>query len=84
MVARRSFFQVIKKILELLSRRQWLCKKPVLISKDLNIWREIYAGGGGIVFDLKERNILKMALLSLISFSQEELNNLKPNKLFLM
>ena len=51
------------------------CKKPVLISKNVNIWREIEAGGGGLVVDLKEKNCLKMALLSLIGLSQEELND---------
>ena len=49
------------------------CKKPVLITKNVNIWNEIHEGGGGWVVDLEENNGLKNALSELINQSGENL-----------
>ena len=38
------------------------CKKPVLISNQVNIWREIQEGGGGLVCRDDKEDILKMML----------------------
>lgn len=44
-----------------------VCKKLVLIIKNVNIWNEIYEGGGGWVVDLEENNGLKNVFLELIN-----------------
>ncbi len=49
------------------------CKKPVLITKGINIWKEIDAGGGGRIVDLKEENSIKNVLLDISGISGEEL-----------
>ena len=47
------------------------CNKPVLITKNVNIWNEIYEGGGGWVVDLKENNGLKNILSEITEKSEE-------------
>lgn len=49
------------------------CKKPVLVTKNVNIWSEIQEGSGGWVIDLEEKNILKKALSDIITKSEESL-----------
>ncbi|MDR7210670.1 glycosyltransferase [Flavobacterium piscis] len=49
------------------------CKKPVLITENVNIWREIHEGGGGWIVSLKEKDGLKKALLEIINHPQEKL-----------
>jgi len=49
------------------------CEKPVLITNNVNIWKEIKEGGGGCVVDLEENNGLKNALSELIEQSDENL-----------
>jgi glycosyltransferase involved in cell wall biosynthesis len=49
------------------------CKKPVLITKNINIWQEIEIGGGGWIVDLNEKNSIKNALLDIIKLSEKEL-----------
>lgn len=49
------------------------CKKPVLITKNVNIWSEIYEGGGGWIVNLKEKKGLKNCLLEIINQSEENL-----------
>ena len=47
------------------------CKKPVLISNQVNIWREIQEGGGGIVCNDNKEDILKM-LLTWLKLSDQQ------------
>ncbi len=47
------------------------CKKPVLITKNVNIWKEIHEGGGGWVFSFEENNGLKKNLSEIIEQSDE-------------
>lgn len=49
------------------------CKKPVLITKNINIWSEIHEGGGGWIINLEEKNTLKNTLLEIINQSEDEL-----------
>ncbi|MEL1254254.1 glycosyltransferase [Flavobacterium sp. DGU38] len=49
------------------------CKKPVLITKNVNIWTEIHEGGGGWVVSLEENNALKNVLSEIIEQSDENL-----------
>ncbi|PXY47305.1 glycosyl transferase family 1 [Flavobacterium hydrophilum] len=51
------------------------CKKPVLITKNVNIWSEIYEGGGGWIVNLEEKNELKNTLLKIINQSEDELTD---------
>lgn len=47
------------------------CKKPVLITKNINIWREIIDGGGGWLVDLKKKKELMNILLAIIEESEQ-------------
>lgn len=60
------------------------CKKPVLITKHVNIWKEIHEGGGGWGVDLEENNELKNTLLELIDHSDDnlEIKGLKAFKTY--
>lgn len=49
------------------------CKKPVLITKNINIWSEIHKGGGGWIINLEEKDGLKNGLLEIINQSEENL-----------
>jgi glycosyltransferase involved in cell wall biosynthesis len=49
------------------------CKKPVLITKNINIWSEIHEGGGGWIINLEEKEGLKNGLLEIINQSEENL-----------
>lgn len=49
------------------------CKKPVLITQNVNIWREIQEGGGGWIANLEEKNDLKNVLSVLLNQSEEKL-----------
>lgn len=49
------------------------CKKPVLLTKNVNIWNEIEAGGGGWIVDLETKNDVKETLLNICTQSKEEL-----------
>lgn len=51
------------------------CKKPVLITNNVNIWSEIYEGGGGWIINLEEKNALKNTLLEIINQSEVELRD---------
>lgn len=49
------------------------CKKPVVISKNVNIWKEIEAGGGGwILNELDEEEIYKV-LLAISNLTESEI-----------
>ncbi|MBF4518056.1 glycosyltransferase [Flavobacterium sp. ANB] len=50
------------------------CKKPVLITKNVNIWSEILKGEGGWIVDLEEKNGLKSALAEIVNESHENLS----------
>lgn len=56
------------------------CKKPVLITKNVNIWNEIETGGGGWIVDLKN-NGLENALSDIIEKPEEYFSE-KGNKAF--
>ena len=49
------------------------CKKPVLVTKNVNIWSEIQEGSGGWIIDLEEKNTLKKALSDIITKPEESL-----------
>lgn len=49
------------------------CKKPVLITKNINIWSEIIKGDGGWIANLEEKNSLKTVLLDLVNLPKEKL-----------
>jgi glycosyltransferase involved in cell wall biosynthesis len=49
------------------------CKKPVLITKNINIWSEIIKGDGGWIANLEEKNSLKNVLSDLLNHPKEEL-----------
>lgn len=49
------------------------CRKPVLITKNINIWSEIIKGQGGWIADLQEKNDLKNTLSEVANQSKEEL-----------
>lgn len=49
------------------------CNKPVLITKNVNIWKEIHKGGGGWVVSMEENNGLKNNLSEIIEQSEEYL-----------
>ena len=49
------------------------CKKPVLITKNVNIWNEIHVGGGGWVINLDENNELRNTLSEIVEQSDENL-----------
>jgi len=50
------------------------CKKPVLISNQVNIWREIQEGGCGIVCNDNKEDILKMMLTWLKLSDQQKID----------
>nr|WP_294930710.1 glycosyltransferase [uncultured Flavobacterium sp.] len=49
------------------------CNKPVLITKNVNIWKEVHKGGGGWVVSMEENNGLKNNLSEIIEQSEEYL-----------
>ncbi|WP_456313305.1 glycosyltransferase [Pseudomonas shirazensis] len=49
------------------------CKKPVLITKNINIWSEIMEGSAGWIANLEEENNLKDVLSDLLNQSEEKL-----------
>jgi glycosyltransferase involved in cell wall biosynthesis len=49
------------------------CKKPVLITKNINIWREIEAGNGGWVLEELNIDSIKKQLMSIASLSDSAL-----------
>lgn len=49
------------------------CKKPVLITKNVNIWNEIIIGEGGWVIDLEENNGLRNAVSEIVKESDKNL-----------
>lgn len=49
------------------------CKKPVLITKNVNIWNEIQLGGGGWVINLDVNNELRNTLSEIVEQSHENL-----------
>ena len=49
------------------------CKKPVLITKNINIWSEIIQGGAGWIANLDEKESLKNVLSDVLNYSEEEL-----------
>lgn len=49
------------------------CKKPVLITKNINIWSEIHQGGGGWIANLEESNGMENALLEMVGESEENI-----------
>jgi len=57
------------------------CKKPVLITKNINIWSEIIEGGAGWIANLEEKEGLKNVLSDLLNYKEEELE-LKGVKAF--
>ena len=52
------------------------CKKPVLITKNVNIWREIFNGSGGWVVDLNKKNDLRENLHKISCLTKEQLINM--------
>lgn len=57
------------------------CKKPVLITKNVNIWNEIDNGGAGWIVDLTENGGLKNTLSEIIEQTEEYFTE-KGNKAF--
>lgn len=55
------------------------CKKPVLISKNINIWKEIEAGNCGITLDYLGVDIIKEELNSFSKITNEEMYLLGKN-----
>lgn len=49
------------------------CKKPVLITKNINIWSEIIEGDGGWIANLEEKESLKNVLSDLLNYPEEKL-----------
>lgn len=49
------------------------CKKPVLITKNINIWREIEAGNGGWILEEVNTNFLERQLLDLAGLKETDL-----------
>lgn len=49
------------------------CKKPVLITKKINIWREIEGGDGGWILDKPSIKEVKEHLINIKNLSSEEL-----------
>jgi glycosyltransferase involved in cell wall biosynthesis len=47
------------------------CKKPVLITKNINIWREIEQGNGGWILNESNTAEIKNQLLELANLSPE-------------
>jgi glycosyltransferase involved in cell wall biosynthesis len=51
------------------------CKKPVVISKNINIWNEIEAGRGGWILDKLSISIIQTTLLKISQLSTLEIEN---------
>ncbi|MFB9076918.1 glycosyltransferase [Flavobacterium procerum] len=49
------------------------CKKPVLVTINVNIWREIHQGGGGWVVDLHRKDGFRNALLEILEQSDKDI-----------
>jgi glycosyltransferase involved in cell wall biosynthesis len=49
------------------------CKKPVLITKNINIWREIEAGNGGWILEELNIDSIKKQLMSIASLTDSAL-----------
>jgi glycosyltransferase involved in cell wall biosynthesis len=49
-------------------------KKPVLITKNVNIWREILDGGSGWIVNLEEKDGLKNTLLEISNQSEKKIS----------
>lgn len=49
------------------------CKKPVLITKNVNIWREIYYGNGGWIVDLNKKDDFCENLYKITCLTNEQL-----------
>lgn len=55
------------------------CKKPVLITKNINIWREIESGNGGWVLDEVNVDCLKKQLLTLANTTNSAMKDTGEN-----
>lgn len=49
------------------------CQKPVLITKNINIWCEIHQGGGGWITNLEEADGIENVLLEMLGESEENI-----------
>lgn len=54
------------------------CSKPVLISKQVNIWREIYSAEGALVFNDNFKDVLN-SLIEFVNISTERKKSLEIN-----
>lgn len=52
------------------------CKKPVLITKQINIWNEIQNGQGGWVMETLDKNELEQHLMQISQLNQHELKQI--------
>lgn len=55
------------------------CKKPVLITKNINIWREIKTGEGGWVLEDVKKNLIEQQLIDIACLNQTDLVNKGKN-----
>ncbi|WP_281298247.1 glycosyltransferase [Flavobacterium limnophilum] len=51
------------------------CKKPVLITKNINIWREIEAGNGGWILEEVSTDSIEKSLLVISKYTDAHLEN---------
>jgi len=58
------------------------CHKPVIITKQVNIWREIESGNGGLIMEDNRYEYLYKTLKSLITMPKEQLETLGENAYF--
>jgi glycosyltransferase involved in cell wall biosynthesis len=52
------------------------CEKPVLITKQINIWYEIYNGQCGWIMEKPDKNELKQRLIQISKYNQHELKQI--------
>jgi glycosyltransferase involved in cell wall biosynthesis len=55
------------------------CEKPVLITKNINIWREIEAGKAGWIIDQVNESSISQKLINMASLTSSNLNTIGKN-----
>ncbi|QNL51633.1 glycosyltransferase [Olivibacter sp. SDN3] len=55
------------------------CRKPVVITKKVNIWREIADGNGGLVLEEADSNLLYGAFERLYQMKESDLESMESN-----